>query len=143
MLPQLTSSKLFHLANQAEMRISKDMQKRSQELQEISEKTQKSTAEVAKQTARDSTSMIVIATLTLFFLPGTFVSSILSTTFFSYSDNGPQVSHRGWILAPVIVPFTFLVFGLWLVWLKRNRPGAYQRALSWPPGAGRGSNSPA
>lgn len=69
--------------------------------------------------------------MTLFFLPGTFVSSILSTIIFDYADNGLQVSRGSWIRAQVMVPFTFFVFGLWLAWLYRNRSAAFKRVMSW------------
>jgi uncharacterized membrane protein YdjX (TVP38/TMEM64 family) len=75
--------------------------------------------------------MIVIATMTLFFLPGTFVSSIMSTVFFNYTGDDLQVSRKGWILAPAIVPLTLLVFGLWLAWLYRSRRPAFNRVVSW------------
>jgi hypothetical protein len=114
---ELIQEQLYHLANQAESRTSKDIQT--------------ATAKVAEQTQRDSASMIVIATMTLFFLPGTFVSSIMSTVFFNYTGDGLQVSRKGWILAPAIIPLTLLVFGLWLAWLYRSRPSAFYRVVSW------------
>lgn len=79
------------------------------------------TREVARQTQRDSASMITIATMTLLFLPGTFISSIMSTTFFGYGGDGPQVSDKSWILLPAILALTVVVFGVWLEWLRRRR----------------------
>lgn len=124
----LTYIQLYHLANQAETRTSKDIQV--------------ATAKVAEQTQRDSASMIVIATMTLFFLPGTFVSSIMSTVFFNYSGDDLQVSQKGWILAPAIVPLTLLVFGLWLAWLYRSRRDAFNRVVSWLRGRDRRNTLP-
>jgi hypothetical protein len=65
---------LFHLANQRESKTNTQIAT--------------STAEVARQTQRDSASMITIAAVTMLFLPGTFISAILSTTFFDYGDDG-------------------------------------------------------
>ncbi|KAF2263761.1 hypothetical protein CC78DRAFT_266653 [Lojkania enalia] len=103
---------LFHLANQRESRTNTEIAS--------------STAIVAEQTQRDSASMITIAAVTMFFLPGTFVSAILSTTFFDYSDNGLHVSNKWWILLAATLPLTILVFGIWLSWRyfrikKRNQ----------------------
>lgn len=75
--------------------------------------------------------MIIIVTMTLFFLPGTFVSSILSTTYFDFADNGLQVSRQSWVLALMIIPFTVFVFALWLAWLYRSRPGAFRSIMTW------------
>ncbi|KAF1360582.1 hypothetical protein EJ07DRAFT_115890, partial [Lizonia empirigonia] len=104
---------LFHLANQADSRTSKSIQE--------------ATAKVAKQTRDDSASMITIAAMTLVFLPGTFISSIMSTTFFNYQGDGVQVSAKWWILLPTILPLTVLVVGIWLGWLYVSRREAYKR----------------
>jgi hypothetical protein len=53
-------AQLFHLANQAESRDNKEIAAL--------------TARIAQQTQRDSASMITIAAVTMFFLPGTFVA---------------------------------------------------------------------
>jgi hypothetical protein len=60
--------------------------------------------------------MITIAAMTMFFLPGTFVSAILSTTFFDFDRDGLSVSRRWWILLAATIPLTLLVFGIWLYW---------------------------
>lgn len=60
--------------------------------------------------------MITIAAVTMVFLPGTFVSAILSTTFFDYGDNGPRVSQKWWVLFALTVPLTIVVFAVWLYW---------------------------
>jgi len=71
---------------------------------------------VAEQTQRDSASMITIAAVTMVFLPGTFISAILSTTFFDYDDNGLHVSGKWWILMAATIPLTIVVFAVWLYW---------------------------
>ncbi|CAO2647801.1 Nn.00g087230.m01.CDS01 [Neocucurbitaria sp. VM-36] len=93
---------LFHLVNQRESRTNTQIAT--------------STAEVARQTQRDSASMITIAAVTMLFLPGTFISAILSTTFFDYGDDGLHVSGKWWILLASTIPLTVVVFGVWLGW---------------------------
>ncbi|KAJ8107400.1 hypothetical protein OPT61_g8894 [Boeremia exigua] len=70
---QVRINMLFHLANQ---------------------RTATDTARIAEQTQRDSASMITIAAVTMFFLPGTFICAILSTTFFEFGESGLQVSSQ-------------------------------------------------
>ncbi|KAF2745121.1 hypothetical protein M011DRAFT_527898 [Sporormia fimetaria CBS 119925] len=93
---------LFHLASQREARTSTSIA--------ASNKT------IAEQTRRDSASMITIAAVTMLFLPGTFVSAILSTTFFDYGKDGLSVSGQWWILPAVTLPLMILVFGVWWMW---------------------------
>lgn len=67
--------------------------------------------------------MITIAAVTMLFLPGTFISAILSTTFFDYGSNRLNVSKAWWILPATTIPLTVMVFGIWLGWryLKLGR----------------------
>jgi hypothetical protein len=66
--------------------------------------------------------MITIAGVTMFFLPGTFVSAILSTTFFDYeATTGIRVSGKVWILFAATVPLTIAVFLVWLGWVYVRR----------------------
>lgn len=83
------------------------------------------TADVALLTQRDSASMITIAAVTMLFLPGTFISAILSTTFFDYGDEGLRISKRWWILPASTIPLTVVVFAIWLGWryLRLKRLG--------------------
>jgi hypothetical protein len=60
--------------------------------------------------------MITIAAVTMVFLPGTFVSAILSTTFFDYDDAGLRVSDKWWILPTATIPLTIVVFAVWTYW---------------------------
>ena len=48
--------------------------------------------------------MITMAAVTMLFLPGTFISSILSTTFFDYGEDKLSVSKEWWVL-PAVVQF--------------------------------------
>jgi type VI protein secretion system component VasK len=60
--------------------------------------------------------MITIAAVTMFFLPGTFISAILSTTFFDYGEEKLSVSKAWWVLPASTIPTTIGVFAVWLAW---------------------------
>jgi len=82
---------------------------------------------IAKEAAKDNASMITIATMTMLFLPGTFVSAIFSMVFFNYGvdNNGQeifQVSSRLWLYFAVTVPLTVLISGIYQYW-RRQREG--------------------
>jgi hypothetical protein len=94
--------KLFHLAAQGESRTSTQIAA--------------STAKVAEQTQRDSASMITIAAVTMFFLPGTFICAVLSTTFFDFGENDIVVSKKWWVLPASMFPLTVGVFAVWVGW---------------------------
>lgn len=97
---------MFHLSNQAEAR--------------TNTRIANLTAEVAKQTQRDSASMITIAAVTMFFLPGTFISTVMSSVFFSRNDVDGSINASGqsWILLATVIPATVFVFGFWYGWLR-------------------------
>ncbi|KAI1376218.1 hypothetical protein F4677DRAFT_459788 [Hypoxylon crocopeplum] len=105
---------LFHLTNQAEVQANKEIAVL--------------TADLTRKTQRDSTSMITIAAVTMFFLPGTFVASLLNSVFFSVAENGLNVSNTVWIFSAATIPLTILVFGIWLGWLrwKHRRDSAWR-----------------
>ncbi|KAF2687246.1 hypothetical protein K458DRAFT_415510 [Lentithecium fluviatile CBS 122367] len=106
---------LFHLAAQSESRTSTQIAA--------------STAKVAEQTQRDSASMITIAAVTMFFLPGTFICAVLSTAFFDYGENSLEVSRKWWILPASMIPMTAGVFAVWLAW-RWWKLGRHQDQLS-------------
>ncbi|KIJ36198.1 hypothetical protein M422DRAFT_782343 [Sphaerobolus stellatus SS14] len=83
------------------------------------------TGDIAVDTQKDSSSMITMAAVTMFFLPGTFVSALFSMVFFNidFGPNGESifsVSNKLWYFAVVTVPLTLAVFIVWLAW-KRQR----------------------
>ncbi|KAH8731756.1 hypothetical protein GQ44DRAFT_697986 [Phaeosphaeriaceae sp. PMI808] len=86
---------LFHLSNQA---------------------IANSSQEIAEQTQRDSASMITVAAVTLVFLPGTFISALLSTTVFDYGHEKVQVSQQWWVLLATTIPLTVAVVAFWVWW---------------------------
>ncbi|KAF6761803.1 hypothetical protein DFP72DRAFT_1151862 [Ephemerocybe angulata] len=103
------------------------------------------TTKIATETQKDSSSMITIAALTLLFLPGTFVAvslpcipiklntevlfeqALFSMPFFQTTAPVPTGDHKitmgyGWWLYPAItVPFTVIVFVLWIMWIKQRK----------------------
>ncbi|KAK0510923.1 hypothetical protein JMJ35_006475 [Cladonia borealis] len=86
-------------------------------------------ASIAQGARQDSYAMKTIAVLTMFFLPATFISSLLGTNLFVLDTSGngkPQliVSELWWIYLVSAVPltlFTLLVWWLYLQWLLRGR----------------------
>jgi hypothetical protein len=84
--------------------------------------------------------MITIAAVTMFFLPGTFISvrpppttscstalttpqAVFSMTFFNFQQDELgnqqfQVSTRWWYFLAATLPLTVLVFTVWIVWQK-------------------------
>lgn len=80
------------------------------------------TADIAEETRKDSSSMITIAALTLIFLPGTFIATLLGMPFFDASSGKMVVSNRLWIFFAVSIPFTLLIWNAWRMWRNwRNR----------------------
>ncbi|MCJ1377810.1 hypothetical protein MMC17_000906 [Xylographa soralifera] len=70
---------------------------------------------------QDSAAMKTIATLTMLFLPATFVSGLFGTNFFAlFPDpvNGSAfvVSDKWWILITCSLPLTLLVLSIWRFW---------------------------
>lgn len=76
--------------------------------------------------------MITIAAMTMLFLPGTFVSAVLSTTFFDFDSDGISVSRQWWILLAATIPLTILVFSIWLYWRANRLEKTVSRASATP-----------
>jgi hypothetical protein len=63
---------------------------------------------IARDARADGSAMRTIATLTMVFLPATYVSSVFST---------PILQDAHWRLyVAITIPLTFLVFLVWWVW---------------------------
>ncbi|PPQ90502.1 hypothetical protein CVT25_014185 [Psilocybe cyanescens] len=87
------------------------------------------TSKIAVSTQRDSSSMITMAAVTMFFLPGTFISALFSMVFFDTQDNGAlTVSKQAWLFPAITIPLTIVVFVLWVVW-QRYRSRVDARSL--------------
>ncbi|KAI1466992.1 uncharacterized protein F4812DRAFT_430692 [Daldinia caldariorum] len=82
---------------------------------------------VAHATKRDGTAMKTLSLLGAVFLPGTFMASVFSMTFFNFkvgSDSGgdsgeSEVSSELWVYFAVTVPLTFLIVLVW--WIIDHR----------------------
>ncbi|CAA7271269.1 unnamed protein product [Cyclocybe aegerita] len=87
---------------------------------------------------RDSSSMIIIAAVTMFFLPGSFVSALFSMVFFNSEskEDGQMrliVAPQWWLFPAIAILLTILVFIAWVVWRKRrNSVAAFENIpKSW------------
>ncbi|KAJ9162367.1 hypothetical protein NKR19_g1302 [Coniochaeta hoffmannii] len=76
---------------------------------------------IASDAKYDSSHMKTIATLTMVFLPATFVSSVFSMTFFDWDPpEGKQiVSQYAWIYPAIVAAITILVVGVWYPFIKK------------------------
>ncbi|KAH1975545.1 hypothetical protein KXW88_009577 [Aspergillus fumigatus] len=81
-----------------------------------------SNIQLAASMKRDSTSMNAIAALTMVFLPGTFIATILDIGSFNGSgDNkGSESTSVWWLWAAITVPLTLVVMTSWWLYKKRN-----------------------
>jgi hypothetical protein len=70
---------------------------------------------LAEVTRRDGASMKTLAFLGSLFLPGTFLASIFSMSFFDFGGgmNGSSVSTGLWIYFVVMMPLTGIIVGTW------------------------------
>ncbi|KAF8989167.1 hypothetical protein BDQ17DRAFT_1434649 [Cyathus striatus] len=87
----------------------------------------KDTAKIAQDAQRDSASMITIAAVTMFFLPGTFICAVFSMVFFDAgvdAETGKNtffVSPKLWYFFAITIPLTILVFVVWVCWTRQRR----------------------
>ncbi|PVH73623.1 hypothetical protein DL98DRAFT_519816 [Cadophora sp. DSE1049] len=87
---------------------------------------------IAHETRKDSMAMKTIATLTMLYLPASFVCSLFGTNFFALDTDGESqrsfvVSGLWWLLVVVAVPVTLVTFGVWLWWMKLQGNGRRKR----------------
>lgn len=90
-----------------------------------------STHEIAYFSYRDSSSMKTLAVVTMFFLPGSFISALFSTPCFEWAKVDLSSSAIGVPPTPqfrlywaITIPLTLMTFILYFVWLwfqKRKR----------------------
>lgn len=82
---------------------------------------------LAHASKRDSAAMKTISLLGAIFLPGAFLASIFSTTFFSFNvPDNELVSPQFWIFWAVTIPMTVIIVFVWWMW-ERNREAKYDR----------------
>ncbi|KAM3556462.1 hypothetical protein MY1884_005047 [Beauveria asiatica] len=84
----------------------------------------KSSHQIARASYRDSSSMKTLAIVTMFFLPGSFVSAMFSMPMFKWDKADPDSSSIGVGLLPqfglywvITLPLTIATFCLYLMWL--------------------------
>ncbi|KAF1974197.1 hypothetical protein BU23DRAFT_638368 [Bimuria novae-zelandiae CBS 107.79] len=91
--------------------------------------------QVALVTSKDSSSMFIIATLTLVFLPPTFTATLFSTQFFDLkADTESMTSSRFWLYWAVTVPLTVVTLAsAAFFWKMRYKKfgGRLERRGSW------------
>ncbi|KAL2074460.1 hypothetical protein VTL71DRAFT_8238 [Oculimacula yallundae] len=82
---------------------------------------------LAHSSKRDSAAMKIISLLGALFLPGAYLASVFSMTFFNFQENeNPHVSDQFWIYWVVTLPVTAIIVGFWYVW-ERKREARYDR----------------
>ncbi|KAI1818729.1 hypothetical protein GGS20DRAFT_2357 [Poronia punctata] len=81
---------------------------------------------LAHASKRDSTAMKTLSLLGAVFLPGTFLSSVFSMTFFDFKvGDGTEVSSELWVYFVITIPLTLFIVGAW--WgLGRLRERRYE-----------------
>ncbi|KHN99540.1 Mg2+ transporter protein, CorA-like/Zinc transport protein ZntB [Metarhizium album ARSEF 1941] len=81
---------------------------------------------IAHASKRDSTAMKTISLMGTLFLPGTYLASVFSMTFFNFQETAHPVSVNLWIYFAVTVPVTAAIVAIW-VWFDRRREAQYAR----------------
>jgi len=77
---------------------------------------------LAHATKRDGTAMKTLSLLGALFLPGTYLASVFSMTFFNF-DHGaePVVSGSLWIYFAIMIPVTAAIVGGWVYFDRRRK----------------------
>lgn len=92
---------------------------------------------IARDTQRDSVSMKTISSLTMVFLPATFVATFFSMGFFQFHQDSKNhvnisVAPEWWLYLAVTLPFTVVVLGTWNGWLWwKERSVDEDTRLAW------------
>ncbi|KAF4981629.1 hypothetical protein FZEAL_2598 [Fusarium zealandicum] len=77
---------------------------------------------IAHASKRDSTAMKTLSLMGAVFLPGTYLASVFSMTFFDFEQGAnPVVSVQLWIYFALTIPVTALIVGCWLFIDRRRR----------------------
>ncbi|KAL7957855.1 hypothetical protein V8C34DRAFT_284570 [Trichoderma compactum] len=106
---EIQRSALYSIMSQRESRLNIQIASDSKKLAHTSE--------------RESKSMKGISLLGTIFLPGTFLASMFSTTFFDFgngTDTAAVVSPKFWLYWVLTIPLTLVVVGLYLLWERRR-----------------------
>ena len=130
----LLMSALWNLVAQHDNLISQSIAKQSKNISEqarllagrsveLGQETRNITTEaknIANDTKRDSTSMVAIATLTMVFLPLSFVATLLGMPIFNWQAKSPEKIIKRWqinIYCYTALPLTLFVLSVWACWL--------------------------
>ncbi|KAG8416555.1 hypothetical protein J3459_007517 [Metarhizium acridum] len=81
---------------------------------------------IAHASKRDSTAMKTISLMGTLFLPGTYLASVFSMTFFNFQESAHPVSIDLWIYFAVTIPITAAIVAIW-VWFDRRREAQYAK----------------
>ncbi|RDW72593.1 uncharacterized protein DSM5745_07765 [Aspergillus mulundensis] len=68
----------------------------------------------------DSSSIMAITAVTMFFLPGTFVATIFSTNFFGPASSTWSASSEFWLYWVTTIPLTVVTILIWTFWQYRG-----------------------
>ncbi|KZL83830.1 hypothetical protein CI238_09876 [Colletotrichum incanum] len=80
---------------------------------------------LAHASKRDSTAMKTISLLGAVFLPGTFLASVFSMTFFDFGNGAdPVISKELWVYFAITIPLTIVIVGGWILF-DRRREGKF------------------
>ncbi|KAF9036325.1 hypothetical protein BJ165DRAFT_1409085 [Panaeolus papilionaceus] len=65
------------------------------------------------------------ADITMFFLPGSFVSALFSMVFFNTQSNDSgqtnlSIAPQWWLFPTATIPLTLAVFAVWVIWQRRR-----------------------
>ncbi|KAJ4144659.1 hypothetical protein LMH87_003534 [Akanthomyces muscarius] len=82
---------------------------------------------IAHASKRDSTAMKTISLLGTLFLPGTFLASVFSMTFFNFQSSAdPVISDKLWVYFLLTIPITAAIVGIW-IWYDKHKEAQYAR----------------
>ena len=99
----------------------------AQKQSELAQKDNQLSIKIATSTKKDSIAMMTFTFITALFLPGTYVSTLLSVTLIDWQANSApavgnsrqdrvQVSRYYWVYWAITIPLTGLVMLGWYVW---------------------------
>ncbi|EHK16673.1 uncharacterized protein TRIVIDRAFT_40355 [Trichoderma virens Gv29-8] len=82
---------------------------------------------IAHASKRDSTAMKTISLMGALFLPGTYLASVFSMTFFNFQAGAdPVISNWLWVYFIITIPLTAIIVGFWL-WYDRRKERRYEK----------------
>lgn len=108
----------------------KDLAKRAQKSQENMEKMTNQMSDIAEKTQQETVSMRIITLVTLFFLPGTFISTLMSTSIIQFDSNDSGDFQRLYssealaLFFEISVPLMAATFIAWYaiyLWVKHRQ----------------------